>query len=201
LTFYLYIVERKYSRKEETTVNAEIKARIQAHFTEKEVGQIEDFLNRGFSENGQIAVASIFLFVSECQKSVAEVLNECEKEWERNWQYQHPEIKGDADAPGAAGIQSRSSLENIYSSLGITSPLCQMKAEIPAKAITVTTRNSVYRFGEANQSRERTVSRDKKPLDFTRCKIVRLAIGQSMELRCSDGTHPNLYTSDVISIE
>ena len=31
------------------------------------------------------------------------VLAALEAEWDRNWQYQHPDIKGDYDAPGAAG--------------------------------------------------------------------------------------------------
>lgn len=181
-------------------MDAGIKEKIKPHFTSEEVGQIEELLNRQFSKNGQIVIASIFLYAKENQKSVAEVLKECEKEWERNWQYQHPYIKGDPDAPAAAGMQNRASLQNIYSSLGITSPFASKKAEIPAKVITVNTENSVYRFGEANQKGERTVSRDGRPLDFTRCRIVSLAVGDNMELSCLDGPHPEWHTTVVCSI-
>lgn len=178
-------------------MNTEIKAMLKAHFTSEEVTQIESFLDRGFSQNGQIVIASIFLFAKENQKSFAEVLSECEKEWKRNWGYQHPDIKGDADAPGIAGIQNRASLENIYGSLKIPSPFSPKVIEIPTEAITVITENSVYRFGKANQKRERTVFREEKPLDFVRCRIISLAVGEDMELRCFDSSHLGWYTTPV----
>lgn len=84
--------------------------------------RIESFLKRGFSLNGEIVVASIFLFVKEHGKDIDEVLQECEKEWERNWDFQHPDIRGNPDAPYGAGLQNRASLENIYSALGVPSP-------------------------------------------------------------------------------
>ncbi len=74
----------------------------------------------------------------------------------------------------------------------------QRKTEIPTKAIIVTTKNSTYRFGEANEKGERTVSRDEKPLNSTRCRIVFLALGKDMELECLDGP---LYTTSVRSIK
>ncbi len=91
--------------------------------TSGEVLAIEAFLDRGFSRGGQIAIASIFLFAAEQEKPVVEVLVECEREWKRNWEFQHPEIKGDPDAPGAAGEANRTSLENIYHALNLPSPL------------------------------------------------------------------------------
>lgn len=182
-------------------MKAEIKATLKARFTSEEVTQIESFLDRGFSQNGQIVIASIFLFAKENQKSFADVLSECEKEWKRNWGYQHPDIKGDADAPGAIGIRNRVSLENIYGSLKLPSPFSPKITEIPTKAITVITENSVYRFGKANQRGERNVSRDKKPLDFVRCRIISLAVGGDMELRCFDSSHPGWYTTPVRLIE
>ena len=103
-------------------MDAKMRAVLEVHFTSEEVVQMEAFLDRGFSENGQIVVANIFLFGRENQKSVTDVLIECEKEWERNWQYQHPDIKGDPDAPGGAGIKNRTSLENVSSALGISPP-------------------------------------------------------------------------------
>lgn len=150
-------------------MDARIKNSLGVHLTTQEVELIEGFLNRGFSPNGQLAIASIFLFAKDYQKSVAEILSECEREWIKNWQYQHPDIKGDADAPSAAGLQNRSSLENIYRALGVPSPM-DKKKEIPKKAIMVATQNSVYRFGKADENGERTIFRDERPLDFSRCK-------------------------------
>ncbi len=178
-------------------MNAEIKTKLEAHFTSKEVVQIEAFLDKGFSQNSQIVIASIFLYIGEYQKSVKEALSECEKEWERNWQYQHPDIRGDADAPGGAGIQNKASLENVYSALEIPSPF---NTKIPTKAITVTTKNSTYRLSEADEKGERTISRDEKPLNFTRCRIIFLALGKDMEFDCLDGLPPKWYTTSVRSI-
>jgi len=184
-------------------VNTLIRDRFTGHFTDKDISQIEGFLDRDFSENGQVAIGSIFLFAAESKKPVQEVLAECEREWRRNWSFQHPEIRGDVFVPGNIGRRNRMSLESIYLSLGIKCPPGQQEKEeeIPNKAITVSTRNSVYRLGEAGQDGERTISRDKEQLDFTRCRIIYLQLGQSMELSCSDGPHPNWYTSGVISIE
>jgi len=89
---------------------------------EKDAALIEDFVGRGFSINGELVVASIFLYAKGNGKSVTEVLAECEKEWERSWNFQHPDIKRDPNAPGNAGIQNRVSLQNIYSALGVQSP-------------------------------------------------------------------------------
>lgn len=84
--------------------------------------KIEDFLKRGFSLNGEIVITSIFMFAQENNKGIDEVLQECEKEWKRNWNNQHPDIRGNSDAPGSAGLQNRMSLYNIYNSLGIQYP-------------------------------------------------------------------------------
>lgn len=84
--------------------------------------KIESFLKKGFSSDGEIVVASIFLFAKEHEKSIDEVLQECEKEWKRVWDFQHPDLRGNPEAPGGAGIQNRASLYNIYSALGIPFP-------------------------------------------------------------------------------
>jgi len=84
--------------------------------------RVENFLKRGFSLNGEIVIAGIFLFAKEHGKDIDAVLRECEKEWKRNWDCQHPDIRGNPDASGGARIQNRASLQNIYSALGIPSP-------------------------------------------------------------------------------
>lgn len=185
-------------------MDASIRDQFSRVFAPDEVGRIENFLNRGFSLNGQIAIASIFLFAKGGGKDVIGVLAECEREWERSWQYQHPQIKGDPDAPGNAGIQNRASLENIYHALGIPSPLRSPQSEDtppPQKAFVARTENSVYRFGKANRKRERDVSRDERPLDFTRCIIRSCTVLNDMVIQCLDGPHENWYTTHVLSIE
>ncbi|TFB09129.1 hypothetical protein E3V08_01335 [Candidatus Atribacteria bacterium MT.SAG.1] len=177
-----------------------IKARIKSCFTGKEVERIESFLDRRFSKNGQIVIVSIFTSAKREKISIKKVFIGIEEEWKRNWHFQHPEIKGDPDAPGNAGRQNRMSLENIYSFLGILSPFKLKENKILAKAIIVTN-NSTYRLGKSGKNGERSVSRDVKPLDFTRCRIVSLSVGKSMELSCLDGSHPKWYTTNVTSIK
>lgn len=106
-------------------MNNELKTELLNKFESKEAEEIEKFLNKGFSLKGQIVIASIFYYAKDHNKSVKEVLDECEKEWKRNWNYQHPDIRGNPDAPGGAGLQNRRSLGNIYSLLKIPSPLSQ----------------------------------------------------------------------------
>jgi len=89
---------------------------------EDEADKVISFLERGFSVNGEIVVASLFMVAKEHEKGADEVLKECEKEWQRSWKNQHPDLRGDPDAPGNAGLQSRASLVNIYSGLGISFP-------------------------------------------------------------------------------
>lgn len=97
-------------------------------FLEKELS-VEDaasaieFLNLNFSKNGQIAIASIFLYAKEQGVSIpAEVIPALKNEWERSWNYQHPELRADPDAPANAGIQNRAILLAIYSKTGIILP-------------------------------------------------------------------------------
>jgi len=76
-----------------------------------------------------------------------------------------------------------------------------MANEIPNEAFVVRTANSVYRFGEADKDGARTVSRDDRPLEFTRCTILKLEMGEGMELRCHNAPYPRWYTTRVVSIE
>ena len=80
------------------------------------------FLEKDFSSNGEITVGSVMLYAMEAGRTLAEVLAVCEEEWNRNWNYQHPDLRGDMDAPGGAGIQNRASICNIHAKLGIPMP-------------------------------------------------------------------------------
>lgn len=94
---------------------------LKVGFKDKELEQIESFLNRGFSTYGRTLIASLFLFAArDCQIPIEDVLEECEKEWERNWQYQPLEIRGSTDVLGDIGIQNADSLKNIHRALGIS---------------------------------------------------------------------------------
>ncbi|MDD2646880.1 MAG: hypothetical protein PHV78_01220 [Patescibacteria group bacterium] len=103
-------------------VNPKIKQFLQRYFGGTDLASIMTFLDKGFSLNGQVVVSTIFVSAQECRVPVTRVLAECEKEWDRNWNFQHPELRGNPDAPGGAGMQNRASLEKIYTALGIPSP-------------------------------------------------------------------------------
>lgn len=180
-----------------------IKKGLEGKFSDAEIAQIESFLDRGFSLAGQIAVASIFLFAKESQKSVADVLKACETEWERNWQHQQPDIKGNPDVPGGAGNQNRVSLNNIYRALGVPSPLDAKEIEVPRKPFKAKTAHSTYVFGQADDKGERTIAREEKPLEFARCMVNFLAIGKGMQLEALDDPKGKTTwrTSAVLSIE
>ena len=72
--------------------------------------------------------------------------------------------------------------------------------EIPNGPFIVRTRNSIYRFGK-DEGGKRTVSRDKKPLGFSYCKITKLVIGDEMVLEHLDDSGLELATTAVLSIE
>ena len=97
--------------------------RIESFLADKfqgvELESIKKFINLGFSLNGQIAIASIFVFAQEYGKNVDEVLAACQIEWENNWNFQHPDIKGDPDVI----TSNRISLEDIYLKIGVPSPM------------------------------------------------------------------------------
>lgn len=186
-------------------MDANVKKALTELFTTEELGQIEAFLDRGFNSlDAQVAIASIFMYAKENGKSVAEVLVECEKEWKRNWNYQHPDIKGGALASGGAGRQNIASLANIYKMLGIPLPAETNKDMIPVGEFAVKTRNSTYQFGKDEGDGIRSVSTDSHlQLLRNQCKITTLAVGESMEFdyypEYPDGRH--CVTSAVVSIE
>ncbi|MFA5310255.1 MAG: hypothetical protein WC386_00985 [Candidatus Paceibacterota bacterium] len=168
-------------------MDAKIKERLGKSLTTEELEKVEAFLNRGFNSlNAQIVISSIFMYAKESGKSVAEVLVECEKEWTRNWNFQHPDMRGDTTFPGGAGKQSIVSLRNIYNALGIPTPEQAEKAimeKIPKGAFVVKTRNSSYYFGEDEGDGVRSVSTDSlgSGLLKDKCQITLLIIGRGME--------------------
>lgn len=184
-------------------MDAKIREKLSEHFPTKELHQIVAFLDRGFSVNGQTVIASIFLYAKKHGKPLEKVLTECEKEWERNWGRQHPDIRGDGDAPGGAGLQNRTSVINIYHALGVPVPPESKQAAIPRGPFLVLTENSTYRFGPANDKGERDVSREPRPFDCARCRIISLIPGYGMEFVRLDGPKAGklALTSAVTKIE
>jgi hypothetical protein len=61
----------------------------------------------------------MFLYAKDKGKTIKEVLKRCNEEWTKSWNFQHPELRGDPDAPGGAGKTNRKALIDIYNSLGI----------------------------------------------------------------------------------
>ncbi len=65
--------------------------------------------------------------------------------------------------------------------------------EVPKGPFVVRTRNSVYKFGQADKKGERTVERlstnevHTGQLGFTRCIVLYIVVGRCMELCCVDG--------------
>lgn len=185
-------------------MDADLKSRLQKLLTPEELAVVEGFLNKGFSLNGEVVIASVFGYAKDNKVPFEKVLEVCEKEWERNWNFQHPELRGDPDAPGAAGRQNRFSLCNIYEALGIPNPHEAGTKNIPKGPFVVTTLNSVYRVGNTNNgSRERTISRDGRPLDFTQGEVLFLVVGKPMFIKISDDSDggSDFHTSIVKSIQ
>lgn len=151
-----------------------------------------------FSLNGQIAIVC-FLEIAHRHGKFDQAKQLIDKFMREHWGYQAPEVRGDPDFTQKNAWY----FERIYQELDLPLPSEDPgeKSEIPVKMFIVKTRRSTYRFGEADKNGERTVSRDNETLDFTRCKIKLLVEGSGMELECIDSTHPNWYTSKVLSIE
>jgi len=186
----------------EEDLNTQARKALGGNFSEKEIAKIKDFLERGFSPGGIFAIISIFFYAKENEKTVDEVLEQCKDEWERNWQYQHPDLRGSPDAPGGAGNQNRISLTNIYNALEIPNPYKEETENIPEGEFTARTENSVYHFGEADESGERTLVREGRPLRFSRGKILFLSEGKRMKIKIVDDPKGGAWeTSPIVSIE
>lgn len=104
-------------------MDAKIEDRIDLFSRNKEkADQIKAFLNKGFSSEGQEAVLSLFLVAGEYYKPIEVVLPKCQKEWERVWRYQSPQIRGDIFLAGEWGRQNKIAFKNIYYFLGLPFP-------------------------------------------------------------------------------
>jgi hypothetical protein len=75
-----------------------------------------------------------------------------------------------------------------------------LEPKLRDKAITVTTRNSTYRFGPADENGKRTIAREGKSLKHTVCKIEYLAIGEELLAKWLDGSGLGLKTTTVQSV-
>ncbi len=178
----------------------EIEAVLDLKFAPAEAREILDFLELlGFSKNGEIAVVSIFLYAQEHRKQMSEVIEACKSEWQRNWRYQHPRIRGDLNAPDEAGAQNRASLDNIYRALEIPNP-SQEGMNVPKEQMLVKTRYSTYRLGPADENGERDITRDGKALPYKRCIVTFLFLGKEMRCTWVADFSRELCTSAVESI-
>lgn len=85
------------------------------------------------------------------------------------------------------------------------------RLEIPRGAFIVKTRNSIYRFGRANKKGARSIKRistnqkHNLPLEFSKCVVLDLAIGEQMQVRCLNGPkhfqEGGWHTSIVLNVE
>ena len=103
------------------TLISEVKTLLENKLPEDWTKDAISFLERDFSPRGQVFVASLFVYMKEANKTLDEVLAALEEQWEKTWNFQHPDIKGDPDAPGA-GIASITSLADIHQKLGVPLP-------------------------------------------------------------------------------
>jgi hypothetical protein len=88
-----------------------------------EVAEVIKFLEKKhFCVNGQTVMACIFILAEEYGIPVVRVTALVNREYEAGWKFQPAGLRGDPDAPGAVGIQTRASFGNICDTLGIPNP-------------------------------------------------------------------------------
>jgi hypothetical protein len=157
-----------------------------------------EIIFNNYGEKLSFDVANVLMHAADQgEEAIKEVLDLLENHFNKNLAYQHPDVRG-----------------MIYNSVGINETqtmfldICEKtlglepmeKQEIPDGPFIVKTRNSIYRFSK-DEGGKRNVSRDKKPLDFSRCKITKLIIGDEMVLERLDDSGFELATTTVLSIE
>ncbi len=181
------------------TTPAEAADRIAAFVRDKFPASLQPAVRRTaqeFSVNGQVFIVSLLEAAhrhgkfDEAQLVIARFMRE-------HWQYQAPEVRGDPHF-------TRTNAEYIaraYRELKLPPPGEELAVTAPRGAIVVKTRKSTYRLGPADADGMRTVSRDEKPLEFSRCTVAHLAEGQTMVLRPPDHeTRGEWHTTPVQTI-
>ena len=103
-------------------IHPQIEAMLREHLPADEVDSAIHFLNQSFTTNGQIVIGSVFLLAAERQIPTAKVLEVLQIEWDRNWYYQHPHLRGDTEAPDVAGVKNQTSIIDVYNALGLPHP-------------------------------------------------------------------------------
>ncbi len=152
---------------------------LEEYFLFEEDREIVAFLEKGFSPNGDVIIFNIFVCAGKNGLPFVFVFDECKDEWERTWRNQCLKSRGDPNDP-SVGMQNIASLRNIYLALGILSPGEEGREEIPSGPLVVRAGDLVYKFGPADDEGIRTISRDRIPLSFARCRITSLEEGKPL---------------------
>lgn len=145
------------------------------------------------ADQGEEKIKEVLALLEEHKK----YLGSLKKHLNKNLEYQHPDIRGRRhEIIGFSKTQEMfSDICKRVLGLGPTK-----EQEVPNEPFIVRTQNSVYRFGKVDNEGKRSVSRDKKPLDFSLCKIKEIIIGYPMVLdHFKEGWE--LTTSSIKSIE
>jgi hypothetical protein len=74
---------------------------------------IVPFFERGFSLFAQQCLTTYVLVAATREMSAHDLLQILNKEWEQNWKYQDPKVRGGPDAPGDQADRNSESLNNI----------------------------------------------------------------------------------------
>lgn len=104
-----------------SALNPNLATHMRNAFPGSDGDSIVEFLSKDFSNNGQVVFADLFIYGKEADKKVQEILSVLEKFFASDYQYQHPDIRGDLDIPGRGEMNQRL-LIIIYSQLGIPLP-------------------------------------------------------------------------------
>ena len=94
-------------------------------YSEEQTQKIRAFLEQGFPDNALIVIGSIFTFAKQHNQSISaeEIIKQLQKEWDKTWGYQDPQIRADVDMPSGRGIKNRQAIERVYEAINVPSPL------------------------------------------------------------------------------
>ena len=148
-----------------------------------------------YGEKLSFDVANVLMHaVDRDVKTVKEVLGLLEKHFDKHLVFERPDVRGELCNSLGVNETQVMFLFICEKTLGLKKP------GIPQGPFVAKTKNSTYRFTR-DEKGERAVSRDKRPLDFSRCKITKLIVGFSMILERPDGSGFEWITSPIVSIE